>query len=85
MTWKTGYATKPPVQPTQIDRDQEREISKRKIQPHPELVSTKSTVRQVIEPVEGTAKSAKDDEQDVMRDVKSDLVSQPMLSSFEPR
>nr|CDP29665.1 Putative protein of unknown function [Podospora anserina S mat+] len=54
---RTQYSTKPPVQPTQIDKQHEQEIAQHKLEARPDEVSTTSTVRKSIE----TAQSKPDD------------------------
>lgn len=69
-------STKPPVQPTKIDKDHEKEVAQKKMEPDPERVSSKSTVRTFFEPTDETSHSARRSEPDVLEGVKTDIVRQ---------
>lgn len=76
IIWRAQFSSKPPVPPIGIDRKHEEEVGQRKLEPHPERVSSESTVRHLFEPDdEGTTKVTKKDQDDVLRDLKSDVVS----------
>lgn len=63
------YATKPPVEPiNKIDREAERRYAQEKLEPHPEEVSTKSSVRPAFE---GSGDKKRDDE--VLGSIKADI------------
>jgi hypothetical protein len=71
-----GLSTKPPEQPTKIDKEFESEVAQKKIEPDPDRVSSKSTVRPFFEPTEDDSQSAKRDQPDVLHGVKADIVRQ---------
>ncbi len=64
------FATKPPQQPTGIDKKLEKEISEKKIEARPDEVSTQSSVRHAFE---GSV-SSQLNEKDVTESVAADLV-----------
>ncbi|KAL1843258.1 hypothetical protein VTK73DRAFT_2884 [Phialemonium thermophilum] len=68
---RTEFSSKPPVPPVGIDKAHEKKIAQQKLEPHPERVSSRSTVRPLIEP-SGDAETTGNDE-DVLRGVKTDL------------
>lgn len=74
--WSAELSTKPPEQPTKIDKKYESEVAQKKIEPDPDRVSSKSTVRPFFEPTDEDSQSAKRDEPDVLHSVKADIVSQ---------
>lgn len=63
------YATtaKPPID--KIDRDSEKKVSEQQIQPHPDQVSTGSSVRHVFESGQDSGK----DTEDMLGGIKADL------------
>ncbi|KAK4173864.1 hypothetical protein QBC36DRAFT_50781 [Triangularia setosa] len=66
---RTQYSTKPPVQPTHIDKQHEQEIAQHKLEARPDEVSTTSSVRKAIE----TAQSKPGDNVDFGKDLRNDL------------
>jgi hypothetical protein len=63
------YATKPPIEIVdKIDREAERRYAQQKLEPHPEEVSTQSSVRRAFE---GSGKKERDEE--MMSSIKDDL------------
>lgn len=63
------YATKPPIEPVnKIDREAEKKTAEKIIQPHPEQVSTQSSVRRAFE---GSGKSKENDQ--MLGSIKDDL------------
>ena len=66
------FSTKP-VPPTSVDREHERKLAEKKIE-GPQNVSSTSTIRPIMESDPET-KTAEEDQEDVMRGIKSDLVS----------
>jgi hypothetical protein len=66
---QTSFATKSPKGFQQgIDTEEEQKIAQRKLTPHPESVTTESSVRHLYEP------SAPDEERPVGESVTDDLV-----------
>jgi hypothetical protein len=63
-------STKPPLQPTKIDKEFEKKTAQKLLQPRPDEVTADSTVRHVIE----ESQAPPDSEPDVMVGLKSDLV-----------
>lgn len=70
LVWRTTFATKPPQQPTGVDKELEKEIAKKKIEARPEEVSTQSSVRHAFEGSPGSQLN----EQDITTSVAADLV-----------
>ena len=71
-------STKPPLQPTKIDKELEKKAAQRLLEPRPDEVSTESTVRHVIE----ESQAPPEGEPDVMVGLKSDLVRpSPLIES----
>jgi len=62
------YATKPPEPVDKIDREAEKRYAQKRLESHPESVSTQSSVRHVLE---GSAKEHKEDE--MLGSIKDDL------------
>jgi hypothetical protein len=68
-------STKPPLQPNKIDREYEKEVAQRKLEPRPDEVSSASTVRHVFEESQAPPES----NPDIMVGLKSDLVCFPLF------
>jgi hypothetical protein len=69
------YATtaRPPVD--KIDREAERRNLEKKLEPQPDAVTGTSSVRLIF--AEGQAKKADEDDTDILRGIKSDIVRLP--------
>ncbi|KAH8890293.1 hypothetical protein GQ53DRAFT_722271 [Thozetella sp. PMI_491] len=80
---RAEYSTKPPLQPNKRDVAREKEVGRQKLESHPELVSTESSVRHVLEP----SQAPPDDSRDVLRDAKEDIekVKETFALSSVPR
>ncbi|KAK3306143.1 uncharacterized protein B0T15DRAFT_503125 [Chaetomium strumarium] len=66
---RTTFSTKPPLQPKGIDKDFEKEVAQKKLEPRPEEVTTQSSVRHVME----QSQAPPEQTPDVMVDLKNDL------------
>jgi hypothetical protein len=64
-------ATKPPLQPTKIDKEFEREVAQKKLEARPDEVTSASSVRHVIE----SSQAPPPENPDIMVGIKGDLVS----------
>ena len=78
LALRNEYSTKPPLQPNKIDKEREKALGQRKLEPHPESVSSTSSVRGVFEKTEDASKESVD----ILKDVKADLVGLPRLLLF---
>lgn len=67
-------------QTTHIDRQHEEEFGKKKLESHPDEVTTDSSVRPVISEI-GDGGKGKDNDVDMMAGIKSDIVSVTLRSS----
>jgi hypothetical protein len=78
---RAQYASKPFIPPSDIKK-QEQEAAQRKLEAHPESVTSTSTTAGALlpdsEPAEG-AKVGKEDKDEVMGSLKNDIVS-PLAS-----
>jgi hypothetical protein len=66
---RTEFSTKPPLQPNPGDKRFEKEVSRKKLEAHPEQVSAQSTVRHVFE-----GGQARKTDEEVLGGLKGDLV-----------
>ncbi|KAK3385904.1 hypothetical protein B0H63DRAFT_473805 [Podospora didyma] len=69
LALRTQFSTKPPVQPNTIDKKLEKELGKQKMEARPDVVSSQSSVRHVIESGQAPVKT----DQDFLKDLKGDL------------
>lgn len=77
VVWRAQYTSKPFIPPSEIKK-QEQESAQRKLEAHPERVTSTSTTAGALlpdtEPAEG-AKVSKEDKDEVLGSLKQDIVS----------
>ncbi|KAL2270684.1 hypothetical protein VTJ83DRAFT_55 [Remersonia thermophila] len=71
FSYSASLATRPPLQPSKIDKDFERQAARKKLECRPEEVTTTSSVRQLVEP----SQAAPSDDVDILVGVKNDMQS----------
>lgn len=71
------------MQPTKIDKEGERKVAQKKLEVDPERVSSKSTVRSAFEPSPETSESSQEGEEDLLKGVKNDMVSQHLHTKLD--
>ena len=71
LAFRAGYSTKLPLQPNKRDKEFEKEVAQKIIQPRPDEVSAESSVRHVIEDSQAPPP---DSDADVAQGLKGDLV-----------
>jgi hypothetical protein len=69
-TCRRSLPTKPPLQPTQIDKEFERQVAQKKLEARPDEVTSASSVIHVIESSQAPPK----EHPDIMAGIKGDLV-----------
>jgi hypothetical protein len=77
VVWRAQYVSKPYIPPSEIKKE-EKEAAERKLEAHPERVTSTSTTAGALlpdsEPAEGT-KVSKGDKDEVAASLKHDIVS----------
>ncbi|KAK3361900.1 hypothetical protein B0T24DRAFT_561495 [Lasiosphaeria ovina] len=71
LTLHITFSSKPPLQPNTRDTEFEKEVAQKKLEAHPELVSSKSSVRSVVEQSQAPPTADPNFEKDLKSDVNA--------------